>query len=254
MQENEFFLRNEIMIKIAEKSNSKFFSFKEIETNNDKFKAHIFKGWNKSLIIKLNLKANEFFDSHLVKENFPQIHNKEKLFILTSGKVKFSCKTKNINLKNFDALNIFSEDPNYRFEITEDCNLFIVSSERLNKKQFMSEYFNFKKDIKAIDIWGGQCISRPYSGVDLNIVLFDLKPGFKFNDKGHSNEQITWLIDGNMDFYCNEIKDKLTNSNGVDIGANHVHGGVSNGAIGFDAFFPKRNDEKYRQNVKTIKF
>ena len=46
----------------------------------------------------------------------------------------------------------------------------------------MSEYFNFKKDIKAIDIWGGQCISRPYSGVDLNIVLFDLKPGFEFND------------------------------------------------------------------------
>ena len=69
------------MIKIAEKSNSKFFSFKEIETNNDKFKAHIFKGWNKSLIIKLNLKANEFFDSHLVKENFPQINLSEITYL-----------------------------------------------------------------------------------------------------------------------------------------------------------------------------
>ena len=38
---------------------------------------------------------------------------------------------------------------------------------------------------------------------ELTSVLFDLKRGFKFEDKGHSNEQITWLIKGNMDFNAN---------------------------------------------------
>ena len=35
---------------------------------------------------------------------------------------------------------------------------------------------------------------------------------------------------------------------GVDIGPNHIHGGISSGAIGFDAFFPKRKEQKYKKN------
>ena len=33
---------------------------------------------------------------------------------------------------------------------------------------------------------------------------------------------------------------------GTSIGKNHFHGGISNGAIGFDAFFPKRDETKYK--------
>ena len=43
---------------------------------------------------------------------------------------------------------------------------------------------------------------RPYEGKSITLVLFDLKKGFKFNDKGHKNEQITWLINGEMKFYA----------------------------------------------------
>ena len=51
------------------------------------------------------------------------------------------------------------------------------------------------------------------------VVLFDLKNGFKFEDKGHANEQITWLIDGKMDFYSNGENKTLTPENGgVDDG------------------------------------
>ena len=79
----------------------------------------------------------------------------------------------------------------------------------------------------------------------MTLVLFDLKPGFKFEDKGHANEQITWLTNGEMAFYSNGNKKTLTADIGVSIGPNHVHGGVSKGALGFDAFFPKRIEEKY---------
>ena len=57
-----------------------------------------------------------------------------------------------------------------------------------------------------------------------------------------------------MNFYCNRINQELTDLTGVDIGPNHEHGGVSNGAVGFDAFFPKRENGKYIQHIKTIKF
>ena len=72
--------------------------------------------------------------------------------------------------------------------------------------------------------------------------MFDLKKGFKFYDKGHSNEQITWLVSGSMNFYSHKLKDKLSKK-GIDIGSFHQHGGLSNGAIGFDAFFPKRSEK-----------
>ena len=79
------------------------------------------------------------------------------------------------------------------------------------------------------------------------LVLFDLKKGFEFEDKGHENEQITWLIEGKMNFHSNGESKTLTSENGgIDIGPNHPHGGVSAGAIGFDAFFPKRQEAKYR--------
>ena len=88
-------------------------------------------------------------------------------------------------------------------------------------------FFNFKKDLETRDLWGGQCISRPYEGKGLTVVMFDLKKGFKFYDKGHENEQITWLIDGSMEFHTNNVKTILKKNCGVDIGSKHVHGGVS---------------------------
>ena len=84
--------------------------------------------------------------------------------------------------------------------------------------------------------------------------MFDLKKGFKFKDNGHSNEQITWLVSGSMNFYSDHLKDKLTIQKGIDIGPFHKHGGLSNGAIGFDAFFPKRFEKKYKHKVRITKF
>ena len=78
-----------------------------------------------------------------------------------------------------------------------------------------------------------------FSRKNLNLVLFDLKEGFEFRDEGHANEQITWLIGGKMDFYCNgDLKESLLKK-GVDVGALSVHGGFSRGALGFDAFFQR---------------
>ena len=50
-----------------------------------------------------------------------------------------------------------------------------------------------------------------------------------------------------MDFYVKDLKKNLNPNVGVDIGPFDSHGGVSNGAMGFDAFYPKREEEKYQK-------
>lgn len=235
------------------KYNSKFFKFIPNQVEKS-IKLSSYKGWNKSLIIKIFFNSSNTINNLFIKKNFPQILNKEKVFIITSGKLKFNSEMKNFNLKKFDTISIFSDKFEYNFNCKKNTELFIISSEKFKIKKHKSIYFNFKKDIKAIDIWGGKCLSRPYSGSDINIVMFDLKKGFKFNDKGHSNEQITWLVSGSMNFYSDHLKDKLTKKKGIDIGSFHQHGGLSNGAIGFDAFFPKRPEKKYKHKVRITKF
>lgn len=235
------------------KRNSKFFKFISKKTEKS-INLSSFNGWNKSLIIRISFNSSYIINKFFIKKNFPQILDKEKIFIFTSGKSKFYSDVKNINLKKHDAISIFSDNFNYNFVCEKNSQLFIVSSEKFKRKKHKTIYFNFKKDIKAIDIWGGECISRPYSGIDLNIVMFDLKKGFRFSDKGHFNEQITWLVSGSMNFYSGNLKNKLTNQKGIDIGSFQEHGGISNGAIGFDAFFPKRVEKKYKHKVRITKF
>ena len=68
-----------------------------------------------------------------------------------------------------------------------------------------------------------------------------LKKDFS-NDYGYDK----WIATA-LDFYANDNRQTLTSDNGLDIGPNHKHGGVSAGAIGFDAFFPKRSEMKYKK-------
>jgi quercetin dioxygenase-like cupin family protein len=109
------------------------------------------------------------------------------------------------------------------------------------------DFLILKVILKLKIFGGGQCLSRPYESKNLTIVLFDLKPGFEFSDNDHSNEQITWLINGQMNFHVNKIQKILNTENGVSIGPNCPHGGISDGAIGFDVFFPKREETKYKR-------
>ena len=229
------------------KDKSSFFDFKKTLS----FKLHTasrFEGWNGLVVINLNISKGEILDDNYIKKNFSEIANKEKILVVTKGKLSVKYNKKNLALNSFDALNFFSDQNKYEITCDEDSTAFLISAKKLNVSNGDLKHFNFKNDIKPIDLWGGQCISRPYEGKDLNLVLFDLKSGFKFEDKGHYNEQVTWLVNGEMNFYADGKRKKLTTLDGVDIGPHHVHGGISNGAIGFDAFFPKREEKKYKIN------
>ena len=234
------------MSKLLNKNKSTYFEFEKI-ANLELTNFAKYTGWNNLIIVKINLKKDKILAHDFINSEISETYNKEKILVVVKGALKFSFKKKEYFLKEFDVVNFFVGE--YEIESQENTEAYLISAKDLTDQDKDSIFFNFKNDIKPVDLWGGQCISRIYAGENLNLVLFDLKPGFQFNDKGHSNEQITWVVEGEMDFYANKLKKKLNISNAVDIGRNHEHGGISNGALGFDAFYPKREEEKYKKNI-----
>ena len=226
-------------------SSSQFFKLKN-NLNTNIYSMSEFKGWNGLVLINLCLSKNTSIkNDSIYSENF-NISEKEKIFVLVKGKAEFLLDNKCHTMEAFDAINLFSKNLKYEIKCKEDSQFFLISAENLTPIKKNAYFFNFKKDIVPNDIWGGQCISRVFFGDSLNLVLFDLKSGFKFHDEGHKNEQLTWVIEGDMDFYVNKLKNKLSPGLGVDIGSFDVHGGISNGAVGFDAFYPKRKEKIYK--------
>ena len=233
------------------KKKSKFFKFNIKKKINTPYISE-YSGWNGSKIIKIKLRSGQVIDNNFITKKFSSIANKEKILVITLGQLQIEINNKKHQLKKFDSLSLFSDKTSYKITCVKFSDLHLISSTKLSIQKSRPKLFNFKKDVTAKNLWGGKCISRPYLGKDLNLVLFYLKPGFKFDDTGHINEQITWLIKGKMNFYSKNMRGNLNKSNGVDVGPNHKHGGISRGAIGFDAFFPKRKEKNYKQPTKSL--
>ena len=225
---------------------SNFFNFEEKLTFN-KIQSSYYLGWNNLLIIKFEIIKNNIFEKKVIDISYPDLKDKQKIFVVTKGTLEVEVDNQKNTLNEFDAFDLVNKNEEYEISAKENSVFFVICAKDLDGQIGKNVFFNFKKDLEKRDLWGGQCISRPYEGSGLTLVLFDLKKGFEFEDKGHENEQITWLIEGKMNFHSNGKSKTLTSENGgIDVGPNHSHGGVSAGAIGFDAFFPKRQEAKYR--------
>ena len=166
------------MILEKNKKTSQFFSFNE--NHNNLFE--LYEGWNNSILVKFNLNHEDIIDNLFFQEKIKKISNKEKILVVVSGRLEISKNGKKIILREYDALNFNFYETSFKIKSLSNSLFYLVSSTIIPEKSLQGVYFNFKNDIPANDIWGGQCISRPYVGRDLNLVLFDLKPGFKFED------------------------------------------------------------------------
>ncbi len=175
-----------------------------------------------------------------------KLTNREKILILSDGNAFVKEKNLKKNLKRFDCIYSCNSLKNLELQCKKGSQLFLIYGSKNFKNDKKIRCFNLENDQKKIDLWGGKCISRVFNGHDMTIVLFKLKRGFEFFDKGHKNEQITWLIKGKMKFHIkNKFKLLSKNKTGVDIGSYDFHGGTSLGAMGFDAFLPKRSEKRY---------
>jgi len=232
-------------IKARDSQRGNFFLFKPEYIDNSKKNCYYkYTSWSGLSFTKFSFNQIEYPKEYYL-DSFLKLKKKIELtIIVTKGDIKFF---NSIKLKTFDCLNFFSENLSVKFKINKKVEFFIIycTNRKPARNQFIK--FNFLKEIKPVDLWGGKCKSRVFNTNNTTIVLFHLKERFAFHDKGHRNSQITWLIDGSIEFYNNNKKKKMTPSIGIDVGKNTPHGGFSLGAVGFDAFYPKRREKKYRK-------
>ena len=229
--------------------NSNFFNFKE-KINNQLISGKAHKGWSGLTVNKFVSKKKFLLDKDFFYKNFLEFLRKDVIIILIKGEISISINKQTYSLnKPFDVLDLNTleyEKKNVILKGKKNSIFFIISSKkqrRLSKK--IIKHFNFLKNIKKINIWGGKIFSRSYNSKNVTLVLFQLKKDFSFFDKGHYNEQITWLVEGDMKFNINGETKDLSTCDGVNIGEFQKHGGFSTGAVGFDVFYPKRLEKRY---------
>jgi hypothetical protein len=227
------------------KAKTNFFNFKKI-INTRNYHVSYYKGWHNLLVLRINLLKSNKIENFFNLFESKKIEKFEKAIIISKGVLSIGKKNLSKKLRKFDCIYTKNSLKNLKFKTNGRSELFIVFGSKNIKMNNKLNFFNFEKDLKKTDLWGGKCISRVFNGTGMTLVLFKLKRGFKFHDNGHKNEQLTWLVNGKMKFYVKN-KSKLLKSNGasVDIGPHDYHGGISLGAIGFDAFSPKRSEKRY---------
>ena len=230
-------------------TNGAFFRF-----NNKKkkdFDYSSYKGWTSLEVLKFKINRNKTFSKFFFDKFFKEKNKKiEYNFIHLNGNLNFKINNKTLKLsKKFDTLTINSLN-DFDLKTSKNSTFYLIKSKNKILKKTIKK-FNFlnSRNVKKRDLWGGQCISRVYEGKNTTIVLFKLKKNFKFHDNGHANEQITWVINGSMNFYCGKKHKKLNVTNGVDVGKFQKHGGIANKAMGFDVFFPKRSEKRYKEKI-----
>ena len=157
---------------------SNYFKFKNDPSINN-FWFSEYKGWNGLIIMKLNLQNNAIIENNSIKSKYFDVSDKEKIIILVKGNIEVKSNNKTYSLKEFDAVNFYADNTSYTIKSNSNSQIFIISADKLKPQKRDPIFFNFLKDIEPKDIWGGQCISRVFFGESLNVVLFDLKSGFK---------------------------------------------------------------------------
>ena len=172
------------------KTGSNYFNFKDLSKSIGDITVFNYVGWSGLHVAKLLIPKGTKVTNTLINDFFPDLNNKEKIFVTTKGNIEFKSDEFDLQLKEFDAIDFISGSKNYYFNSLKDTSIFMIGAKDTKICKDKSFFFNFKKDIEARNLWGGQIISRPYEGKELTLVLFDLKPGFKFEDKGHANEHL----------------------------------------------------------------
>jgi len=126
------------MNKIINKDKSSYFDFKK-SVNSDAFNFSIYTGWNSLVVMKFNLEKDQNLTSDFIKLKSPEIYDKEKILVVVKGTLKISSRKKNFLLKEFDALNFFSDE--YKIECKKNTIAYLVSAKNLTAYNKDSIFF-----------------------------------------------------------------------------------------------------------------
>ena len=121
---------------------SKYFEFKNKIIENN-FSLSEFYGWNGLIIMRLELQKNSKIKNNQIISKYFDISDKEKIIVTVNGEVEIKIDNKNFVLKEFDALNLYSNNLNYEIESKTNSQIFIISAKDLKPQEKDHIFFNF---------------------------------------------------------------------------------------------------------------
>ena len=117
-------------------------------SNNEINTSH-YLGWNSLVITKYEILENKILDDKMIDVSYPDLKNKQKIFVIVKGALEFKTDNKKNVLKVFDAFDMCSK--NQKYEILEKkFRFFIVSAKNLESQEGSNFFFNFKRSKKRI--------------------------------------------------------------------------------------------------------
>ena len=143
---------------------STYFNFDESSSLNEKVNISNFKGWSGLSVTRFQMSKNSVVDSDEINSKFPQLNDKEKIFVIIEGSTNFIKNNEKIKLDKLDAVDFVSSNQKFKMISDEETTLYMIGSEKSKSINDETHYFNFLKDIQPRNLWGGQIISRPYEG------------------------------------------------------------------------------------------
>jgi len=117
----------------------------------------------------------------------------------------------------------------------------------------MQRVFDFNTIASQTNVWEkerNQIIHTP----QCTVMTFVLDENWSFYDRGHRSEQLTLVLEGEIEWEMDGVTTKLTAGQGVYIPPNVPHGGrvLTKHARGIDVFVPRRREKRYRDGLIMI--
>ena len=151
----------------------KFFYLNDKKISENQLSSYI--GWSNLEIQKLIVKKisiNKMLKLDIIEKYKKNKNKREFLLILIKGQITIKDL---IVLNPMDFLNFSLNEFNNKIVVNKKSLFFLISCP--NIKRIKLKKYNFLRDSKMLNLWGGKCISRVCETGKMTIVFFSLKKG-----------------------------------------------------------------------------
>ncbi|MBU6389588.1 cupin domain-containing protein [Patescibacteria group bacterium] len=110
--------------------------------------------------------------------------------------------------------------------------------------------FDFSQAPLCQDVWADED-NRIVHTPSITLMTFQMSEGWSFADAGHSNEQMTLILKGELEMTVGTESYRLKSGQGVYVPPNTPHSGriLSKVAEGLDIFTPIRTEDRYKKAI-----
>ena len=127
------------------KTESQYFNFNSFLQSKEGIDIYSYTGWNGLSVTKFVISKDKSLSSSFIYSCFPELAAKGKIFVVNKGHIKFESSNQEVSLKDYDALDLASNEKNYKLNSIDSTTIFMISAIGLSNFNEKTIFFNFKR-------------------------------------------------------------------------------------------------------------